>query len=169
MRSRPLPESRYKYLYERLGDHNFQLLVNALLTERFTDFVPLPLRQADGGRDGITRGRIRSLVYQVKWSVNGREERVDWLDAVVKIESRQSEAAGQGGRAALRAGDQHPQHRESPTGTFDVLNERLDAHAKAYGLEEMSCLWREAVDGMVDRLLPRTCCGSTPTCSPAGS
>jgi hypothetical protein len=43
-----LPESRYKYLFERLGDHNFQLLVNALLTERFTDFVPLPLRQADG-------------------------------------------------------------------------------------------------------------------------
>ena len=30
------------------------------------------------------------------------------------------------------------------------MNDRLDAHAKAYGFEEMSCLWREAVDGMVD-------------------
>ena len=48
-----LPESRYKFLYERLGDHDFQLLVNALLTERFSDFTPLPLRQSDGGRDGV--------------------------------------------------------------------------------------------------------------------
>jgi hypothetical protein len=30
-----LPESRHKFLYERLGDHDFQLLVNALLTARF--------------------------------------------------------------------------------------------------------------------------------------
>lgn len=85
---RAVPESRFKYLYERLGDHNFQLLANALLTARFTDFVPLPLRQADGGRDGITRGSDRSLIYQVKWSVNGKEkDPVDWLDKAITGEA----------------------------------------------------------------------------------
>lgn len=50
-----MPDSRQKYLYERLGGNDFQLLVNALLTERFSDYVPLPLGQSDGGRDGVRR------------------------------------------------------------------------------------------------------------------
>jgi hypothetical protein len=83
-----LPESRYKYLYERLGDHNFQLLANALLTSRFTDYIPLPLRQADGGRDGVSRGSNHALIYQVKWSVHGMEkDAVGWLDAAVSGEA----------------------------------------------------------------------------------
>lgn len=48
-----MPESRFRYLYERLEDHAFQLLANAVLTARFTDIHPLPLlplRQSDGGR-----------------------------------------------------------------------------------------------------------------------
>lgn len=146
-----MPESRYKYLYERLGDHSFQLLVNALLTERFTDFVPLPLRQADGGRDGITRGSDRSLVYQVKWSVNGKEkDAVDWLDAAVKLEADNLRRLAKEGARRYLLVTNVPSTGRSSTGTFDVLNARLDAHAKAYGFEEMSCLWREAVDGMVD-------------------
>ena len=59
-----MPDSRHKYLYERLGDHDFQQLVGALLTLRFPDFVPLPLRQSDGGRDGVDPSK--RLVYQVK-------------------------------------------------------------------------------------------------------
>ncbi|MGW0486330.1 hypothetical protein [Nonomuraea sp. NPDC003214] len=35
------------------------------------------------------------------------------------------------------------------TGTFDKLNERLAAHSKAFGLD-MSALWREAINPMVD-------------------
>jgi hypothetical protein len=27
------------------------------------------------------------------------------------------------------------------------LNSKLDAHAKTFGFKEMTCLWREAVDG----------------------
>lgn len=38
-----MPESRFRYLYERLEDHAFQLLANAVLTARFTDIHPLPL------------------------------------------------------------------------------------------------------------------------------
>ena len=45
----PLPESRHRYLYERLGDHDFQQLVSALLASQFPAFIPMALRQADGG------------------------------------------------------------------------------------------------------------------------
>lgn len=47
-----MPESRHRYLYERLGDHDFQQLVNALLAAQFPNFTPMALRQADGGIDG---------------------------------------------------------------------------------------------------------------------
>jgi len=67
-----VPDSRHKYLYERLGDHDFQQLVGALLTLQFPEFRPLPLRQADGGRDGVDPAN--RLVYQVKWSVTGNEK-----------------------------------------------------------------------------------------------
>lgn len=62
-----MSESRHKYLYERLGDHDFQQLVGALLSLRFPDFVPLPLRQADGGRDGVrvtAAGRANTILRQ---------------------------------------------------------------------------------------------------------
>ncbi len=146
-----MPESRYKYLYERLGDHNFQLLVNALLTARFTDYLPLPLRQADGGRDGVTRGSHRSLVYQVKWSVHGKEkDPVDWLDSAVTGEADNLRRLASEGARRYVLVTNVPSTGRANTGTFDVLNGRLDAHAKAFGFEEMSCFWREAVDGMVD-------------------
>ena len=83
-----MPESRYRYLYERLGDHDFQQLVSALLADQFPNFIPLALRQADGGRDGLRKLDARKvLVYQVKWSVSGKEkDPVTWLDQVVKSE-----------------------------------------------------------------------------------
>lgn len=34
-----MPESRHRYLFGRLGDHNFQQLVAALLAAQFLDFV----------------------------------------------------------------------------------------------------------------------------------
>jgi hypothetical protein len=146
-----VPESRYKYLYERLGDHDFQLLINALLTGRFPDFVPLPLRQADGGRDGITRGSDRSLVYQVKWSVSGKEkDPVNWLDRVVKGEAENLKRLAKDGVRRYVLVTNVPSTGKAGTGSFDALDRRLAVHAKEYGLEEMSCFWREAVDGMVD-------------------
>ena len=83
-----MPESRHRYLYERLGDHDFQQLIGALLSYRFSDFVPLPLRQADGGRDGVRVTPAERLVYQVKWSATGNEkDPVSWLDAAIVKES----------------------------------------------------------------------------------
>ncbi len=146
-----MPESRYKYLYERLGDHNFQLLANALLTARFTDFVPLPLRQADGGRDGVTRGSDRSLIYQVKWSVKGMErDPVRWLDKAVTGEAENIKRLVRDGARRYVLVTNIPSTGKADTGTFDRLNTLLDQHAKDYGLAQMTCLWREAIDGMVD-------------------
>lgn len=147
-----MPESRHKYLYERLGDHDFQLLVAALLTGRFADFVPLPLRQADGGRDGVLRTSSETaLVYQVKWSVNGKhKDPVAWLEAVVLGEKDNLRRLAAEGVRRYTLVTNVPSTGKPKTGTFDRLNSKLDAHAKAYGLEQMSCLWREAVDGMVD-------------------
>lgn len=83
-----MAESRHKYLYERLGDHDFQQLVAAVLTLKYPDFVPLPLRQPDGGRDGVQVDPARRVLYQVKWSVAGAEKKpVEWLDAAVRAEA----------------------------------------------------------------------------------
>ncbi len=41
-----VPDSRHNYLYERLGGNDFQLLVNALLMERFPDYVARSARAA---------------------------------------------------------------------------------------------------------------------------
>ncbi|WP_407319896.1 hypothetical protein UQW22_05450 [Isoptericola halotolerans] len=48
----------------------------------------MALRQADGGRDGLRRDETgQLLIYQVKWSVNGREKNpVSWLEQVVRDE-----------------------------------------------------------------------------------
>lgn len=146
-----MPESRHKFLYERLGDHDFQLLVNALLTARFTDFVPLPLRQADGGRDGLRSAAGKTLVYQVKWSVNGKhKDPVGWLDATVRNEKDNLRRLAAEGVQRYVLVTNIPSTGRAGTGTFDRLNKKLDAHAKTFGFDEMTCFWREAIDGMVD-------------------
>lgn len=149
-----MPESRHKFLYERLGDHDFQLLVDALLTERFNDFVPLPLRQSDGGRDGVRLLRSapeKTLVYQVKWSVNGKhKDPVSWLDSTVLSEEKNIRRLATEGVRRYVIVTNVPSTGKARTGTFDRLNAKLDAHAKKFGFDEMNCFWREALDGMVD-------------------
>lgn len=147
-----MPESRHKYLYERLGDHDFQQLVSALLVLQFPDFVPMALRQVDGGRDGL-RGREpgKVIVYQVKWSVSGNEkDPVSWLDAVVQKEAKNLRRLASEGVRRYFLVTNVPSTSKPKTGTFDRLNEKLEAHAKEFGLEEMSCIWREALNPWVD-------------------
>lgn len=153
-----MPESQHKYLYERLGDHNFQLLVNALLADRFSDFAPLPLRQAEGGRDGLRAvAPNQLLVYQVKWSGKGSEkDPVSWLDAVVRGEEKNIRRLAAAGVKKYVLVSNVPSTGKPGTGTFDRMNEKLDAHAKAFGLEDMTCIWREALDAMVDSAPPET-------------
>jgi hypothetical protein len=145
-------ESRYKYLYERLGDHAFQQLVAALLTRQFPNFTPMALRQADGGRDGVRRdehGNI--LIYQVKWSVTGKERNpVSWLSDTVKTEQANLERLVAGGVRHYTLVTNVPSTGKPGSGTFDRLNQLLDQHRRTLGLKTMECIWREGLDGFVD-------------------
>lgn len=152
-----MPESRHKYLYERLGDHDFQLLVSALLTARFEGFVPMALRQSDGGRDGLVTNAPQGsapaerLVYQVKWSADGREkDPVTWLSAVVASEETNLRRFAEEGVRRYVLVTNVPSTAKPGQGTFDKLNVELDKFAKKFGFEQMTALWREALDGMVD-------------------
>lgn len=143
-----MPESRHKYLYERLGDHDFQQLVSALLALQFPDYVPLPLRQSDGGRDGVVSSQ--RLVFQVKWSTRGRErDPVSWLDAEVRGEAEKiKKLAAQGAQKYVLVTNVESTGKPK-TGTFDRLDAKLEQYSKDFGLE-MSCLWREAINSIVD-------------------
>ncbi|WP_447002504.1 hypothetical protein ACRAKI_22610 [Saccharothrix isguenensis] len=152
-----MPESRHKYLYERLGDHDFQLLVNALLTAHFQDYVPLPLRQSDGGRDGLLplppseTSPASTLVYQVKWSAEGmHKDPVAWLDTVVTREEDNLRRLAREGARRYVLVTNVPSTAIPKRGTYDRLDAKLRQHAENFGFEQMSCLWRESLDGMLD-------------------
>ena len=143
-----MPDSRHKYLYERLGDHDFQQLVAALLKLENPNFSPLPLRQSDGGRDGVDPSK--QLVYQVKWSVSGQEkDPVSWLDAEIRGESEKIKRFADEGMQEYVLVTNVSSTGRKDTGTFDRLNKKLDAYSVEYGLA-MSCIWREKLNIMVD-------------------
>ncbi|MDN5757175.1 MAG: large ATP-binding protein [Tomitella sp.] len=147
-----MPESRYKYLYERLGDQPFQQLVAALLARQFPNFTPMAMRQADGGRDGVRRDEHGNLlVYQVKWSVTGKErDPVRWLDETVRAEQINLERlVAEGVRHYTLVTNVASTGRRG-SGTFDRLNVLLDGHRRALGLTTMECIWREGLDGSLD-------------------
>jgi len=147
-----VPESRHRYLYERLGDHDFQQLVSALLTNQFPDYTPMALRQADGGRDGLRKIDIsKVLIYQVKWSVNGEEkDPVSWLDRVVRSEETSlRRLAGEGVRHYILVTNVGSTAKPE-SGTFDRLDTKLEQYAKDFGCEQMTCVWREALNPWVD-------------------
>lgn len=145
-----MPDSRHKYLYERLGDHDFQQLIGALLTLRFPDFVPLPLRQPDGGRDGVQIDPARRVVYQVKWSVTGTEKKpLGWLTDAVQAEADNIRHAAADGVRKYVLVTNVPSTGTRGTGTFDQLNAKFAEYSREFGLQ-MEPLWREAVNAMVD-------------------
>jgi hypothetical protein len=147
-----LPESRHKYLFERLGDHDFQQLVGALLSLQFSDFVPMALRQSDGGRDGILKTDPSSvLIYQVKWSADGAlKDPVSALDAMVKKEEKNLRELARLGVRRYVLVTSIPSTGKPGRGTYDRLDTQLEEYAKEFGLEQISCMWRESVNAWVD-------------------
>lgn len=145
-----VPESRYKYLYERLGDQGFQLLANALLIAQFPTYRPLPVRQSDQGRDGIrTDADGDLLIYQVKWSVTGREKKpVSWLTSAIKGEDKNIRALAAKGAKQYVLVTNVPS-TSGKQGSFDALDRELESLSKTYGVE-MQCMWRETIDSLVD-------------------
>lgn len=144
-----MPESRHKYLYERLGDQGFQLLVNALLIAQFPDYRPLPVRQSDRGRDGIRKSDGDQLIYQVKWSVTGSEKKsVSWLTNAIKTEDKNIKAlVAEGAKQYVLV--TNVASTGGKQGSFDALDRELQSLSKTYGVE-MQCMWRETVDSLVD-------------------
>ncbi|KDA06381.1 large ATP-binding protein [Microbacterium sp. CH12i] len=147
-----MSESRHRYLYERLGDHDFQQLVSALLAHQFPDYIPMALRQADGGRDGLLRvDANKLLVYQVKWSVNGKEKNpVSWLDQVVRGEEANLRRLADEGVRRYFLVTNVASTAKPRSGTFDQLDKKLQEYAKEFGFEQMTCIWREALNPWVD-------------------
>jgi hypothetical protein len=43
-----------------------------------------------------------------------------------------------------------PSTSRQGVGTYDRLDKRLEEHTKAFGFDEMSCVWREALNAWVD-------------------
>lgn len=153
-----MPESRHRYLYERLGDHDFQQLVSALLANQFPDYIPMALRQADGGRDGLRKVHAsKVLIYQVKWSVSGKEkDPVTWLDQVVKNEEANLRRLAEQGVRHYTLVTNVGSTAKQESGTFDRLDKKLQAYAKDFGYEQMTCIWREALNPWVDNAPPET-------------
>lgn len=147
-----MPESRHRYLYERLGDHDFQQLVSALLAIQFPDYRPMALRQTDGGIDGLRNIDPKTLlIYQVKWSVSGTEKNpVSWLDAVVKKELSNLRQLAKDGVRNYVLVTNVASTAKPKTGTFSQLNQKLKEHATNVGFDQITCIWREALNPWVD-------------------
>jgi hypothetical protein len=147
-----LPESRHRYLYERLGDHDFQQLVSALLADQFPDYLPMALRQTDGGIDGLRNIDPKTLlIYQVKWSASGSDKNpVSWLDAVVKKELDNLRRLAKEGVRNYVLVTNVASTAKPKTGTFVQLDKKLREHAKNVGFDQMTCIWREALNPWVD-------------------
>jgi hypothetical protein len=147
-----LPESRHKYLFERLGDHDFQQLICALLSYQFSGFVPMALRQSDGGRDGLLKTEPgRALIYQVKWSADGRlKDPVSTLDAIVKKEENNLRDLAQQGVRRYVLVTNVPSTSKPGRGTYDRLDRKLEEYSKKFGFEQISCMWRESINAWVD-------------------
>lgn len=147
-----MPESRHRYLYERLGDHDFQQLVSAVLASQFPDYLPMALRQTDGGIDGMRNVDPRTLlIYQVKWSVSGMEKNpVSWLDGVVKKELDNLQRLATEGVRNYILVTNVPSTAKPGSGTFAQLDKKLKEYAKDLGYERMTCIWREALNPWVD-------------------
>lgn len=147
-----MPESRHRYLYERLGDHDFQQLVSALLADQFPDYRPMALRQTDGGIDGLRNiDPATLLIYQVKWSASGTDKNpVSWLDAVVKKELDNLRRLAAEGLRHYVLVTNVASTAKPKTGTFVQLDAKLKQHAKNVGFDQMTCIWREALNPWVD-------------------
>jgi hypothetical protein len=147
-----LPESRHRYLYERLGDHDFQQLVSALLANQFPDYLPMALRQTDGGIDGQRNIDPKTLlIYQVKWSGSGTDKNpVSWLDAVVKNELDNLRRLAKEGVRNYVLVTNVASTAKPGTGTFAQLDKKLKEYAKNLGYDQMTCVWREALNPWVD-------------------
>lgn len=141
------------YLLEELGDKRFQQLCQALLLPEFPGLVCLPVGQADGGRDGLTRpqnGPFR--VFQMKFTKH--PERVKnpatELAALVRGERDNILALVREGLDEYLLVTNISTTSAKASGSYDKLEAKLDELSVEYGVP-MRCLWRDDLERRLDR------------------
>ena len=85
------------YYYEALNDQTFQKFVQALLVTVHPETICLPVRQPDGGRDGLLYhaavDRKNFVVFQVKISINSKDKTErDVIGSLIKSEQNKVNA-----------------------------------------------------------------------------
>ncbi|WP_170643940.1 hypothetical protein, partial [Acinetobacter baumannii] len=96
---------------------------------------------ADGGRDITRQVRSGDVVYQIKWAKNAPKDTVTWLNSAITGEAEKI-------KALIAAGARHYRlltlvsgtaPKAGPdgkgAGTIDKLDEKLEQHREAFGLD----------------------------------
>jgi hypothetical protein len=112
----------------------------------------MPLRQADGGRDGVIPSQL--LIFQVKWSAAGKERNpVSWLDAEIRREGEKiKRLAARGARRYVLVTNVEGTGRDG-RGTIDRLDAKLEQYSKDFGLQ-MTGMWRTELNSIADGAPP---------------
>lgn len=147
------------YWYENLGEDDFQKLCQTLVVKEFrTGLRCWPVGQGDGGRDITRQVRTGDIVYQVKWAKNAPNNAVTWLNSAITGEAAKIQALVDAGAKHYRlltlvsgtASKAGPDGKGA--GTIDKLDQELEKHRKALGLESLECWWRDDLDARVNLL-----------------
>jgi len=141
-----------EYALEKLGDHRFQAMCQALLLSEFPHLQCFPLGQADGGRDGVSKELRhtgnRHTVMQVKYS--RRPDRIrnpaTWLIGTLKEELPKIEKLISQGMDHYVVVTNVPGTGMANAGSIDKLDEFLSKKIEVPSI----CYWRDDVCRRID-------------------
>jgi hypothetical protein len=142
-------EYSYRYLYERLGEKQFQNLCAALLAHKYPDVTCYPVGQSDGGRDIVLDNGADAWIFQVKWAKTTVRNPVTWLKDAIAEEATNivrlvDEGASRYVLVTSVAGTAMPGR-----GNMDRLKEATNAFAARFGIP-VDVWWRADVDARLD-------------------
>ena len=139
------------YYYEALNDQTFQKFVQALLVTVHPETICLPVRQPDGGRDGLLYhaavDRKNFVVFQVKFSINPKDKTErDVIGSLIKSEQNKVNALINKGATHYYfvtnvQGSGHPE-----SASIDKVNKTLTG---AFSIPAF-VWWRDDLDARLD-------------------
>jgi hypothetical protein len=147
------------YLYENLGEDEFQKLCQVLIAHKFDRVTCYPIGQKDGGRDIIRKAADGGVIFQVKWSKSPVKNPLTWLENAIKSEAENIKARVRDGATSYvlmtsisGTGAAATGPGGHGAGTIDNLDTALAEHAEDFGLKAMDCWWREDIDAVIPTL-----------------